>query len=51
MSDKPIVIYHEYFHFNLKRSEGRKVPANWTEKDIQEIIDRYWSKAVAKGEG
>jgi len=31
--------------------KGRKVPVDWTEKDIQEIIDRYWSKAVAKGEG
>ena len=28
MSDKPLVIYPEYFDFNLKRSEGRKVPAN-----------------------
>ena len=25
-SDKPIVIYPEYFDYNLKRSEGRKVP-------------------------
>ena len=31
--------------------KGHKVPANWTEKDIQEIIVRYWSRAVAKGEG
>jgi len=31
--------------------KGRKVPENWTEKDIQEIIVRYWSRAVAKGEG
>ena len=28
MSDKPLVIYPEYFDFNLKRSEGRKVPVN-----------------------
>ena len=28
MSDKPIVLYPEYFDFNLKRSEGRKVPIN-----------------------
>ena len=28
MSDKPLVIYPEYFDFNLKRSEGRKVPIN-----------------------
>ena len=31
--------------------KGRKVPENWTEKDIQEIIVRYWHKAIAKGEG
>ena len=28
MSDKPIVLYPEYFDFNLRRSEGRKVPIN-----------------------
>ena len=28
MSDKPIVLYPEYFDFNLKRSEGRKIPIN-----------------------
>ena len=28
MSDKPLVIYPEYFDFNLKRSEGRKIPVN-----------------------
>ena len=28
MPDKPLVIYPEYFDFNLKRSEGRKVPVN-----------------------
>ena len=28
MSNKPIVLYPEYFDFNLKRSEGRKVPIN-----------------------
>ena len=28
MSDKPLIIYPEYFDFNLKRSEGRKVPVN-----------------------
>ena len=31
--------------------KGRKVPENWTEKDIQEIIVRYLSRSVAKGEG
>ena len=25
-SKKPIIIYPEYFDYNLKRSEGRKVP-------------------------
>ena len=28
MSDKPIVLYPEYFDFNLKRSAGRKIPIN-----------------------
>ena len=28
MSDKPIVLYPEYFDYNLKRSEGRKIPIN-----------------------
>jgi signal recognition particle subunit SEC65 len=29
MSEKrPLVIYSEYFDFNLKRSQGRKVPLN-----------------------
>jgi len=27
-SEKPLVLYPEYFDFNLKRSEGRKVPIN-----------------------
>ena len=26
MSEKPIVLYPEYFDLNLKRSEGRKIP-------------------------
>ena len=40
MSDKPLVIYPEYFDFNLKRSEGRKVPLNQSVKkpDIDEIF-------------
>ena len=33
------------------RVKGYMVPKDWTEKDIQEIIVRYWSRAVAKGEG
>ncbi len=31
--------------------KGRKVPENWTDEDIQAIIVRYWSKAIAKAEG
>ena len=40
MSDKPIVIYPEYFDLNLKRSEGRKVPINIAVKkpNIEEIL-------------
>ena len=40
MTDKPLVIYPEYFDFNLKRSEGRKVPLNQSVKkpDIDEIF-------------
>ena len=38
--DKPIVIYPEYFDFNLKRSQGRKVSSNISVKkpNIDEII-------------
>jgi len=38
--DRPIVIYPEYFDFNLKRSQGRKVPANISVKkpNIDEIF-------------
>ncbi len=41
MSDKPIVIYPEYFDLNLKRSEGRKVPINIAVKkpNIEEILE------------
>ena len=28
MSDKPIILYPEYFDFNLKTSAGRKIPIN-----------------------
>ena len=41
MSDKPLVIYPEYFEFNLKRSEGRKVPANISVK--RPNIDELYS--------
>ena len=41
MSDKPLVIYPEYFDFNLKRSEGRKVPANISVK--RPNIDELYS--------
>jgi len=41
MSNKPIVVYPEYFDFNLKRSEGRKVPINKSVKkpSIDEIFE------------
>ena len=41
MSDKPLVIYPEYFDFNLKRSEGRKVPVNISVKKPN--IDELYS--------
>ena len=41
MTDKPIVIYPEYFDFNLKRSEGRKVPVNISVK--RPSIDELYS--------
>jgi signal recognition particle subunit SEC65 len=41
MSDKPIIIYPEYFDFSLKRSEGRKVPANISVK--RPSIDELYS--------
>ena len=38
--DRPLVIYPEYFDFNLKRSQGRKVSSNISVKkpNIDEII-------------
>lgn len=38
--DRPIVIYPEYFDFNLRRSQGRKVPVNISVKkpNIDEIF-------------
>ena len=41
MSDKTLVIYPEYFDFNLKRSEGRKVPVNISVK--RPNIDELYS--------
>ena len=37
---RPIVVYPEYFDFNLKRSQGRKVPTNISVKkpNIDEIF-------------
>ena len=38
--DRAIVIYPEYFDFNLNRSQGRKVPANISVKkpNVEEIF-------------
>ena len=41
MSDKPIVLYPEYFDFNLKRSEGRKIPINISVK--KPSVDELYS--------
>jgi signal recognition particle subunit SRP19 len=37
---RPLVIYPEYFDFNLRRSQGRKVPVNQSVKKptIDEIL-------------
>ena len=39
--DRPIIIYPEYFDFNLKRSQGRKVPINISVKkpNVDEILN------------
>ena len=47
MSDKPIVLYPEYFDFNLKRSEGRKVPINISVKKPN--VDELYSIAKIIG--
>ena len=31
--------------------KGYDLPSSFTEKDIEEIINRYWSRAIAKAEG
>lgn len=31
--------------------KGYDMPSDWTDKDVQEIIVRYWSRAIAKAEG
>ena len=38
--DRAIVIYPEYFDFNLNRSQGRKVPVNISVKkpNVEEIF-------------
>ena len=33
------------------RVKGRKVPNEWSDEQIEEIIIRYWHKAIARGEG
>ena len=32
------------------RVKGRKVPNEWSDEQIEEIIIRYWHKAIARGE-
>lgn len=31
--------------------KGYDLPSSFTEKDIEEIINRYWPRAMAKAEG
>ena len=31
--------------------KGRALPKYWTDKDLQEIIVRYWHKAMEKSQG
>ena len=33
------------------KMKGRKVPVEWSDEQIEEIIIRYWHKAIARGEG
>ena len=33
------------------KMKGRKVPEEWSEEQIEEIIIRYWHRAIARGEG
>ena len=33
------------------KMKGRKVPAEWSDDQIEEIIIRYWHRAIARGEG
>ena len=47
MQNKPLIIYPEYFDFNLKRSQGRKVPVNISVK--RPNIDELYSIANVIG--
>ena len=31
--------------------KGRNIPEGWSDEQIEEIIIRYWHKAIARGEG
>ena len=33
------------------RVKGRKVSNEWSDEQIEEIIIRYWHRAIARGEG
>ena len=33
------------------KMKGRKVPDDWSDEQIVEIIIRYWHRAIARGEG
>jgi len=33
------------------KMKGRKVPDDWSDEQIEEIIIRYWHRAIARGEG
>ena len=33
------------------KMKGRKVPEDWPDEQIEEIIIRYWHRAIARGEG
>ena len=31
--------------------KGRKIPEGWSDEQVEEIITRYWHRAIARGEG
>ena len=33
------------------KMKGRKVPDDWSDEQIEEIIIRYWHRAIPRGEG